>query len=233
MQCFHELRPGERQADAQERHLEYVEYTSTVGEHLDGKAIQAALDERHGVRSGGVRQQKLHKRLRQIAQLRAMEEAGRELRPEQLALVAREPALRSELQTLTAPRPATKDWDLREAVRPHGRGRPWRAETQPRCTGGGRVGRTILRATRAGCTSGAAAARAGIQRGAAQRVEVHGGGSRKTRGRHNGAQHKLQDAALHAGQESAELHRGQKTPWRDTTHQPATRHRALHPQRGC
>jgi hypothetical protein len=136
VQCFHELRPGERQSDAQERHLEYVEYTSTVGEHLDGKAIQAALDERHGVRSGGVRQQRLHKRLRQIAQLRAMEEAGRELRPEQLALVAREPALRSELQTLTAPRPATKDWDLREAVRPHGRGRPWRAETQPRCTGG-------------------------------------------------------------------------------------------------
>ena len=98
-QCHHERREGESVAAAAERHLEYVEYVSTVGEHLQGKPVQKAIDDRNGGQQPagvGGRRSKIEKRLRQISQLRAAEEAGvRVLSEKEQALVDREGSLRT------------------------------------------------------------------------------------------------------------------------------------------
>ena len=67
-QCYHETRPGESLAQAQQRHLEHVQYVSTVGEHLEGKPVQAALDARHSVGGEATKRQRvLQRRVRDRA----------------------------------------------------------------------------------------------------------------------------------------------------------------------
>ena len=135
-QCYHETRPGESLAQAQQRHLEHVQYVSTVGEHLEGKPVQAALDARHSVGGEATKRQRvLQRRVRQIEQLEEMVRRGAALSEAQQEKLAQAPRIRKELARLTRPRPAERDWDLRTAARPS-ETKPWRPETAPLCVGG-------------------------------------------------------------------------------------------------
>lgn len=142
-ECYHETEPGESLAQAQQRHLEHVQYTSTVGEHLDGTAIKKALEKRNTVDSTtGKRQRVLQRRIKQIEQIEELVEWKGEgaLSDKQKAKLQQADKLRRELAYLMqfpAERrtPAERDWELRSAARPNAK-KPWRPETAPLCVGG-------------------------------------------------------------------------------------------------
>ena len=69
-ECYHETEPGESLAQAQRRHLEHVQYISTVGEHLNGTAVKQALEKRHEVNgTSSKRVRVLRCRIKQIGQI--------------------------------------------------------------------------------------------------------------------------------------------------------------------
>lgn len=135
-ECYHETEQDESLGQAQARHLEYVQYASTVGEHLEGAAIKQALEKRHAVDgTDGKRQRVLRRRVKQIEQIEELKDRGVKLSDLQEAKLAQASRLRKELEFLTRPTPAERDWDLRTAARPNQR-KPWRPETAPLCVGG-------------------------------------------------------------------------------------------------
>ncbi len=135
-ECYHETEPGENLVQAQRRHLEHVQYISTVGEHLDGTAIKQALEKRHEVNgTASKRVRVLRRRLKQIEQIEELKTRGIELTDTQEAKLAQADKLRKELEFLTRPTPAERDWELRTAARPNPK-KAWRPETAPLCVGG-------------------------------------------------------------------------------------------------
>lgn len=135
-ECYHETEPGESLAQAQRRHLEHVQYISTVGEHLDGTAVKQALEKRHEVNgTASKRVRVLQRRMKQIEQIEELKARGVELTDTQEAKLAQADKLRKELEFLTRPTPAERDWELRTAARPSPK-KPWRPETAPLCVGG-------------------------------------------------------------------------------------------------
>ena len=135
-ESYRETEPGETLADAQQRHLVHVEYRSTVGEHLDGVAVKAALEKRHSVGgAAGKRQRVLQRRVKQIEQLEELVSRGVELSEIQEKKLEQAESIRKELSVLLRPTPAEKDWELRTVARPNPK-KPWRPETAPLCVGG-------------------------------------------------------------------------------------------------
>lgn len=135
-ECYHETEPGESLSQAQQRHLEHVQYSSTVGEHLEGTAVKKALEKRHSADGDtGKRQRVLQRRVKQIEQIEELQRRGVELSETQEAKLAQAEGIRKELAVLMRPTPAERDWELRTAARPNEK-KPWRPETAPLCVGG-------------------------------------------------------------------------------------------------
>lgn len=135
-ECYRETEPGESLAQAQRRHLEHVEYRSTVGEHLDGMAVKTALEKRHAVDGAASKRQRvLQRRVKQIEQIEELKARGVELSDTQNKKLSQADKIRKELEFLMRPTPAERDWELRTAARPNAK-KPWRPETAPLCVGG-------------------------------------------------------------------------------------------------
>ena len=109
-------RQWQRRKERQSCRLEYIDYVSTVREHLQGQPVRTAIEARRGLVRGGVpgsdkgshRQQTVKKRLRQIGQLKALRAAKqREQQQQQQQLQQQDEGIKHE-------RGQQEDWQLSE-----------------------------------------------------------------------------------------------------------------------